>query len=238
MSYWQATRHPGPCLLFLAPLLIAYEWGVLSLGGADAANLRNGADAWTRDGLTAFGVRHPIAAPAVLLAIVGVWFWRKRDSIPDDAPSLCLGMVIESVANALALWILSRMYAPALEWFGTALSTKPPSLNVAAAGQVVTYLGAGIYEEVMFRMVLFGGLAFVLASVFGKTGAAILAALASSLLFAAAHHIGPHGEPMDGFNFLFRALAGLYFTLVYRLRGFGVAVGAHACYDVLVGIAM
>jgi membrane protease YdiL (CAAX protease family) len=238
MSYWQSTRHPGPCLLFLAPLLITYEWGVLSLGGADAATLRNGADAWTRDGLTALGVHHPVAAPAVVVAVVAVWFWRKRDSIPDDAPSLCLGIAIESVANALTLWMLSRLYAPALDWLGTALSTKPPPLNATAAGQVVTYLGAGIYEEVMFRMVLFGGLAYVLSSALGAKGAAVFAALASSLLFAAAHHVGPHGEPVDGFNFLFRALAGLYFTAVYRLRGFGVAVGAHACYDVLVGIAM
>ncbi len=238
MSYWQATRHPGPCLLFLAPMLVAYEWGVHSLGGTDAATIRNGADAWTRDGLTALGVRHPIAAPAVVVAIVVIWFLRKRDSIPDDAPSLCLGMAIESIANALALWMVSRLYAPALDWLGTALSTKPLTLNAAAASQVVTYLGAGIYEEVMFRMILFGGLTFVLSSVLGAKGATVLAAVASSLLFAAAHHLGPHGEPIDGFNFLFRALAGLYFTVVYRLRGFGVAAGAHACYDVLVGIAM
>ena len=43
---------------------------------------------------------------------------------------------------------------------------------------------------------------------------------------------------MDGFNFLFRVLAGLYFTAIYQFRGFGIAVGAHACYDVLVGIHM
>ena len=57
-------------------------------------------------------------------------------------------------------------------------------------------------------------------------------------IIAAAHHFGPHGEQPDGFNFVFRVLAGLVFTLVYRLRGFGVAVGCHACYDVLVGVAM
>ena len=51
MSYWQSTRHPGPCLLFLAPLLAAYEIGVVKLGGATPLALRNGADAWLRWGL-------------------------------------------------------------------------------------------------------------------------------------------------------------------------------------------
>ena len=114
----------------------------------------------------------------------------------------------------------------------------PPVLNVAAFGQVVTYVGAGVYEEVMFRMLLFGGLAAVLRAALPGRAAVGLAALAAALTFAAAHHFGPHGEALDGFNFVFRTLAGLYFTLVYRLRGFGVAVGAHACYDVLVGIPM
>src|SRR5437763_1437259 len=108
MSYWQATRHPGPCLLFLAPLLIAYEVGVLSLGGEQALSLRNGADAWLRDGLTTIGLTHPAAAPALVVLLLAVWFLRQRESIPEDAPNLCLGMALESVGAALGLWGLSR----------------------------------------------------------------------------------------------------------------------------------
>jgi membrane protease YdiL (CAAX protease family) len=238
MSYWKATRHPGPCLLFLAPLLITYEIGVLSLGGEQSLSLRNGADAWLRDGLAAVAVTHPIAAPLVVVLILTIWFWRQRDSVPEDAPNLCLGMAIESVAGALVLWGLSRLYAPFLDTIGLTLSTgDAPPLNTAVFGQVVTYIGAGIYEEVVFRLALFGLLRGVLttAQLPART-AMVLAALASATLFAAAHHLGVHGEPVDGFNFLFRVLAGLYFTALYQFRGFGIAVGAHACYDVLVGI--
>jgi len=53
-----------------------------------------------------------------------------------------------------------------------------------------------------------------------------------------AHHLGAHGEPFNGSFFAFRTAAGLYFAALYRLRGFGVAVGAHACYDVLVGLLL
>lgn len=240
MSYWKDTRHPGPCLLFLAPLLIAYEVGVLSLGGPDLT-IRNGADAWLRDGLAAINLTHPLAAPCFVVLLLIAWFWAQRDTIPEDAPNLCLGMALESVAAALVLWGLSRLYSPMLDKLGVALAVpaESPTLNTAAVRQVVTYVGAGIYEEVLFRLALFGLLKTVLtiAQVPTRT-AVILAALAAATLFAAAHHVGPHGEPIDGFNFVFRVLAGLYFTALYQFRGFGVAVGAHACYDVLVGIQM
>src|SRR5262249_5598832 len=159
-----------------------------------------------------------------------------------DLPGLCLGMAIESTVGALLLWGISRGLTPLLETLGVTLATPgpvldPPVLNAAALGQVVTYVGAGIYEEVLFRLLLPGGLsAGLLRAQVPRRPALGLAALASALLFAAAHHVGPHGEPVDGFNFVFRVLAGLYFTLLFQFRGCGVAVGAHACYDVLVGI--
>ena len=69
--------------------------------------------------------------------------------------------------------------------------------------------------------------------------AVLLAAVGAALAFAAAHHVGPYGEEMATARcFVFRTAAGLYFTALYVVRGFGVAVGAHAGYDVLVGVAV
>jgi membrane protease YdiL (CAAX protease family) len=147
-------------------------------------------------------------------------------------------MAIESVAFAIGLWALSRELNPLLKSFGVVLQTRAqaPSQQQVLA-QVITFVGAGIYEEILFRLLLFGGLIWV----FKNTGflslfTLLFAAVASAALFSAAHHAGPNGEPFNGYAFLFRTLAGLYFTLLFRLRGFGVAVGTHACYDVFVGI--
>jgi membrane protease YdiL (CAAX protease family) len=237
-SYWTATRHPGPCLLFLAPLIVVYEIGVFKLGGADPLSLRNGADSWARAGLAALSVRHPAAVPLIVAAVLAIWFMRRRDTTPEETPAVCLGMAVESIAAALCLWAVSRGFAPLLGWLGVTVST-PPALNMAAFGQVVTYIGAGIYEEILFRVVLFGGLCLLLRAIgIAPTMAMISAAIVAALMFAAAHHVGPHGEPVDGYNFLFRALAGLYFAALYQYRGFGVAVGAHTCYDIVAGIAM
>jgi membrane protease YdiL (CAAX protease family) len=120
----------------------------------------------------------------------------------------------------------------ALSWPGMPGATPEPALE-----QIIGFLGAGIYEEALFRLLLFSGLlaALALAELPTAWGFA-LAATGSALLFAGAHHLGPHGEPFNGTYFAFRTAAGLYFAGLYRLRGFGIAVGAHAFYDVLVGL--
>lgn len=236
LYYLSATRHAWPCLLFLLPLLVAYEAGVVWVGGTQPEALRNGADTWLRWGLEAFGLHQLYWAPVL---VVGVFIaatcltWDKR---PADVAGVCLGMGIESVLFALVLWGLSRGLGPFLETLKELSFSAQPADGGA---QVVTFVGAGIYEEVLFRLLLYTGLVALL-RLLGAPGvlAMTAAALLSATLFAAAHHIGPYGEPFEDGVFLFRALAGLFFASLYQLRGFGIAVGAHACYDVLVGVTL
>ena len=61
--------------------------------------------------------------------------------------------------------------------------------------EAVGFLGAGIYEELLFRLILLSLLAWA----FRRAGTTprmsmILAVIFSSLLFAAAHYVGPYGE--------------------------------------------
>src|SRR5262249_23076199 len=119
------------------------------------------------------------------------------------------------------------------------LGTFSQGQKDSALAQVVTYVGAGIYEEVVFRLILLGGIRGLLSVVgLSRFVAVSVAMIASALIFAVAHHIGPYGEPFERRLFLYRLLAGLYFALVFQTRGFGVSVGTHACYDVMVGITL
>lgn len=234
MSYLRSTRHPWPSLLFVLPLVLAYEAGVAVLGGPHPENLRNGADNWLRVGLTRVGISWVWLPPAILLALMGMWTWRRRQDRPNEILAVVSGMVLESVAFAIGLWGISRALGPALQQFGVELdigATEP------AVGQVITYLGAGIYEEALFRLILFSCLLQLLRLVEVNGLLAVgLAATASALLFSAAHHIGPYGQPYSNYLFLFRLIAGLYFAILFQARGFGVAVGAHACYNLMVSI--
>jgi membrane protease YdiL (CAAX protease family) len=140
------------------------------------------------------------------------------------------------VLFAAVLWQFSKNFGPIMDGLGVPLQIN---IRTAPAGDLLRYIGAGIYEEVLFRLVLFSGLLLMFRVVLMPWIIAMpLAAVAGALLFAAAHHIGPYGEPMRADYFLFRAVAGLFFTFLYVFRGFGVAVGAHAGYDVLVGVVV
>jgi hypothetical protein len=234
-AYLTATRHPWPCLLFVLPLVAAYEVGVLQLGGAHPESLRNGADNWLRWGLGGLGLSFSWLPPAALLLFFVAWSSRRGYDRPVDLLGVLTGMALESITYALGLWLLSRAVAPVLKEIGVGLSVgaeAEPSVR-----QAVTYLGAGIYEEAVFRLVLFSGLAGLLRRMdAGGPAATLLAALASATLFATAHHVGPYGQPYSNYLFVFRLLAGVYFALLYQARGFGIAVGAHACYNVMISV--
>jgi hypothetical protein len=89
----------------------------------------------------------------------------------------------------------------------------------------------------MFRLLLYSGLFWLLRKIeVIEHLACFLAALGSATLFSAAHHLGPFGEQYKPFEFTFRLLAGLYFALLFHFRGFGVAVGTHACYNLMVTV--
>src|SRR5262245_28217313 len=235
-NYFSATRHPWACLLFLAPLLAAYEGGVLWLGGDQAARLRNGADAWMRWGLELFGVGQVLAAPLIVVAVLMLWAWWRWADRPDDPVSVFFGMALESCLFAFVLWQFSRNFGPIVDGLGVKLQV---TVQTAPLAQILTFIGAGIYEEVLFRLGLFVGLCSVLRAVGIPWVIALsLSALTASLAAAAAHHLGAYGEPMRADFFVFRTVAGLYFTALFITRGFGIAVGAHAGYDVLVGVVV
>jgi hypothetical protein len=237
ISYFSATRHPWACLVFILPLLAAYEGGVLWLGSAEPDLLRNGADTWLRWALDAFGLRQLYWAPVILAAYLIGWSWLRRKDRPSDMLGIWIGMAIESAIFAVGLWAISLGLGPFLDRLGVKLNS--PQQIEPAFEQAITFLGAGIYEEVLFRLLLFSGLVWLLRSAaVSKPLALLLASITSATIFSSAHHLGPYGEPFNNFVFFFRTLAGLYFTVVFRVRGFGITVGAHAFYDVLVGIVV
>lgn len=235
LGYLGATRHPFPCLLFVVPLLVLYEVGVLALGGPNPETIRNGADHWMRCAFTGVGLQVPWLPPVLLAGGMVLWAITRREDRPGDLGGVLCGMILESVAFALGLWGLSRILAPLLLQAGFELSV---SGSEPAMRQVVTYLGAGIYEEAIFRLVLFSVLVGLLKWLdLPAVFAVLVAALGSAILFSTAHHVGPYGQAYSNYLFLFRLAAGLYFAFLFQFRGFGIAVGAHACYNVMVTIS-
>jgi membrane protease YdiL (CAAX protease family) len=223
------------CLCFLAPLLISYEAGVFWAGEAGQAQIRNGADVWMRTVLARVGLDSPMLLPALIAAALLGWHVVARHPWRISGDALA-GMLAESVLFAFALVVLGQLQDLAFQQMQGA---PPASIGSGLAARAVTYVGAGIYEEALFRLTLlpacYGLFRLLRAS---PRWAAALALISTSLLFALAHHIGPAGEPVELFAFTFRVLAGLFFAGLFVLRGLGITVGAHAGYDLLVGLLL
>jgi len=94
-------------------------------------------------------------------------------------------------------------------------------------------VGAGLYEELLFRVLLVAGLAGLARTIFGwgTALAGVWATLVGAILFSAAHYIGPYGDRLTLYSFVFRMIAGVFFSALYLLRGFGITAWTHALYD-------
>jgi membrane protease YdiL (CAAX protease family) len=223
-GYWTESRRPLPSLAFIAPLLVIYEVGVLWLGVRP-----NGADDFMRRLLGSFGFAWHFLLPGLTVAILLGWHYVSRQ------PWRVSGGVLSAMAvEAILLGLCVR----AIVFFQNSLALTIGDSVKSALQNAVGYLGAGIYEELLFRLILLSLLAWT----FRRAGATprmslVVAVLLSSLLFSVAHHVGPYGEwPIRWPRFLFRTIAGVFFSLVYVYRGFGIAAGSHAAYDILVGV--
>ena len=109
---------------------------------------------------------------------------------------------------------------------------------------VVTGIGAGIYEELVFRLILICLLMLLFQDVLklSHKNSIILSVLVSAGLFSAHHHIVlVNGQlalsaVFNWTEFGFRTIAGVYFAVLFAIRGFGITAGTHAFYDIIATI--
>lgn len=243
-DYFRLTRTQSYALPFALPLLLLYEAGAAYLARTDENSLRNGADVLLRTLLAAGGIQGTAAFAGVLLAIAAVVIYleRRRQKIPYRARYF-LGMVMESVVYALLFGaVVGTLTQWVLQGAGFTLAIQESVMSaLPLADAVVLSLGAGVYEELAFRVILVGGLFGVFrASGLQRRRAGIFSAILAAILFSAFHYVGPYGDAWALPSFLFRALAGLAFSVLFLVRGFGVTAWTHALYDIflfLVGAA-
>jgi hypothetical protein len=198
--------------VLIFPLLLAYEIGVLFAGRV------NGADVITR---AVYGVLGRTSYLLVYAAIaVAFLLWIRREKrwstlrIEVAAP-----VVLEAAVYALTLGAALTIVVDRL--LGLGLSP----------GELVSALGAGVHEELVFRLGLLCGLI----AMFRQTKVGIAAAIViSSIVFSLAHHVGVYGEPFTVHAFVYRAFAGAAFALIFWFRSLAHVVYAHVFYDVLV----
>jgi hypothetical protein len=222
---WWGHGDLAASLVLVFPLLLVYEIGVLFAGSV------NGADVVTRLLFAALG-RPAYLALHALIAICFLLWIRRSDRWATLRLDVVAPVVLEAALYALTLGALISLILDRL--LGLGLS----------GASVIGALGAGVHEELAFRLALLGGLVALGEGAAAASPASALARrprfavagalVVSSIAFAAAHHLGAHGEPWTAHAFAFRALAGVAFGLIFWFRSLAHAVYAHAIYDLLV----
>jgi hypothetical protein len=238
-DYWTQARQPLHSLLFLLPFLAIYEIGVGLLAGPAHESARNGADYWMRCGLHQAGLRHPLLLPAVVVGLLAVWHLVGHFRWKPSAATL-MGMLAESLLFGMCLVVLGQLQDLAFRSHVDRMAHESHSgillSQAATLPTVISYVGAGVYEEVLFRLclipIVYG---FLRALLVPRRAAVLMAVVATSLLFSAAHYVGPAADTFTMFSFAFRAMAGVFFAGLFVIRGFGITAGSHAAYDLLVG---
>ena len=227
-SYWTVTNTPLYSFIFTLPLLLVYEVGLFAISSNDLPLLRNGADVLMRQILEMFGIVGTYGFGGTFLVGFIIAFIRQKKQLEASQinSEYLLTMLIESIGWALLLTV-AMIRAP--EYL---MSTKDQRL----LQQVVLAVGAGIYEEFVFRVILITGFAYILGLVFqwGEIGKNFVSIILASALFSSFHFLGPFGDETSIALFMIRLFAGIFLGALYIFRGFGIAAYTHTIYDLIV----
>lgn len=231
-GYRATAKRPLQILVFLLPLVLLYELGLVF-------TLRHGTDVLTNKahgGLVTFfetlGVTGLYLGGVVIVVVLLIWHLLSRQRWHVDGTALVF-MTAESLLLTLPLLALARLVdvglgplaGPDVELAGLGLL---PRLSIA--------IGAGLYEELVFRMLLIAIVHTLLVDAIGVShtvGAAVGIAVAA-VAFTVYHPLRDASGSIMPARVAFFLAAGLYFGVLYVLRGFGITVATHAAYDVLV----
>jgi hypothetical protein len=272
-SYLERTSRPVYAIIFLAPLIVLYEVGTILVNTNQlrASETRVVAFVWLKylASFVGFEDRSSFAVLPllVLLVLAGLqlacgkkWTVDLVDTVPMagecailSLPLIGLGLLLSrplSTGNAAvqAVGAVASCAAPPnlAATAGHMHASTNPILNSSLSGQIITGIGAGIYEEFVFRLVCICLLMILFQNLLGVKHwpAAIASVLVSAALFSAYHHINilplQSGiravDPFTWPKFIFRTLAGVYFAVLFAARGFGITAGTHAFYDIIVAL--
>jgi hypothetical protein len=227
-GYFEMSARPLTTLAFLLPLIVFYEMGTRWYASDPVSHVQQRIIAFSlmQQFFVAIGAAGKylqyLPAGAIAAILLACHFAR------NDGWTIRLshigGMFVESALYAIPLRALAMAFSHYLPLQATS--------GQSTRALLVLSVGAGVYEEMMFRFVAFTALSFLLSDLLRmrKTPATVLMVLISAVGFSAYHYLG--SEPFEWRSFTFRTVAGIYFGLIFLWRGLGVTAGAHAAYDI------
>lgn len=223
-GYFFLSRQPWQVLCFLLPFIIAYEIGSVVFLSSPSGEITRTVSAHRimSSAFDMFGAAG-IHIPAVTIVVVLLCWQLMVGGSWKIRWGVLAGMAAESAIWTFPLLVLvALLKSPAFAETG---ASDPQTWSVGA--RFTISVGAGLYEELLFRMVAIAAAHFVMVDLLrasprvGAVSAVLIAALAFGFYHA---DTGP---------LLLFAAGGAYFGTLFMMRGFGIVVGTHAVYDII-----
>ncbi|MCG8372745.1 MAG: CPBP family intramembrane metalloprotease [Balneolales bacterium] len=218
--------------LLSLPLFLIYE-SLIIISQPNAEHIvRISVDVWMKTIFTSLGV-NAVSFSLLAMMLIGIFIvYKERERLKELKGRYFLVMILESTVYAIVVAYISSTLTTVLLNF----SATDPVSGLTYLQKLALSLGAGLYEELFFRVILVSLLIFAFNRLFNnKRWASVTAAVVlSALLFSAVHYMGSMGDFFTLNSFFYRFLFGLILNGLYVARGFGIAALTHALYDVMV----
>ncbi len=231
-TYFSDTKTLLYSFLLSLPVFLAYEILIL-ISQPDASHVvRISVDVWFKSIFTSLGV-NAVSISLLIVALCGLFIlYKERARLKTIRFKFFPLMIGEAMIYAVVVAFITQTLVALL----LNISASDPINQLTGLQKFALSLGAGIYEELFFRVILVSAFLLIFNKFFNNVKWASIAAsvVLSALLFSAVHYIGSMGDPFTLSSFLFRFIFGLILNGIYVARGFGVAVWTHALYDVMV----
>lgn len=224
-EYLSVSKKLSNGFIFILPLLVIYELGIAMSG----SNIKNSADVMVKMPFEFFGRNGSLIFNMVVAVIffVAVFLLEKDHKLQFR---VFIPMFFESFIYALFLGpIVGRAVGYIMHHFLANPMTSDTGM------QIILSVGAGVYEEIVFRLILLTVLNLLFIKVFNlnKVAAIVFSVIIGSALFSGIHYVGSLSYTFTSASFIFRFLAGAVLSTIFMLRGLGIAVYTHAIYDVM-----
>jgi hypothetical protein len=229
--YFNLTSSLKYSYMVALPLLVIYEVLIL-VSQPDAENaVRLTADIWFKTIFAYMGVDTLKFTFLIAIVMGVVIYFIEKDKPIAVRPRFFVFMILESTFYAIAVAMLVSGFLGML--FGAVAADSFGSLTTLQ--KFTLSLGAGLYEELVFRVLLVGALLYLFKWLgFGNGWKQAAAMITAAMIFSAVHYTGSMGDVFTLQSFMFRFMFGLALNGLLIFRGFGIAVLTHSIYDVIV----
>ncbi len=252
-AYGELRDKPGPAvdLALTLPIFVAYHAGVIFLHVQNATDPVTGPLLRVSEGNRAVYLLITASIGVVFAGVFGI-MGRGQAFRPQKFAQIAIEGVLYAFLMRLgAAYVVGQIFAAVGAGSGAGKATGSALTSQSPLVGLVMSLGAGFYEELAFRVLLFGLGTKLLVWLLAHQHYGVVAneprrlsvralviafawALASAMIFSGVHYIGALGDAFALPSFVFRVVLGLVLTLIFVLRGFAAAVWAHAVYDIWV----